>query len=87
MPIELAPFAYVLRPFLRKLGEREQAGSRILPALGVVGGSCGEAARRLGPRFTLPAFHAAVLDSGSLPMPVLEDKIRAWASAAQAARF
>ena len=41
-----------------------------------------EAERRLGPRFTLPAFHAAVLDSGSLPMPVLEDKIRAWASAA-----
>ena len=41
-----------------------------------------EAERRLGPRFTLPAFHAAVLDSGSLPMPVLEDKIRTWASAA-----
>ena len=23
-------------------------------------------------------FHAAVLDSGALPMPVLEDKVRAW---------
>jgi len=41
-----------------------------------------EASGQLGPRFTLPRFHAAVLDSGSLPMPVLEDKIRRWASAA-----
>jgi uncharacterized protein (DUF885 family) len=39
----------------------------------------GEAERRLGSRFALPEFHAAVLDSGSLPMPVLEEKIRAWA--------
>lgn len=40
-----------------------------------------EATRRLGPRFTLPDFHAAVLDSGSLPMPVLEQKLHRWASA------
>ena len=37
-----------------------------------------EAIRRLGPSFTVPGFHAAVLDSGSLPMPVLADKIRRW---------
>ncbi len=41
-----------------------------------------DASRRLGPRFTLPAFHAAVLDSGSLPMPVLEGKIQTWSTAA-----
>ena len=28
-----------------------------------------DAERRLGPAFSLPAFHAAVLDHGSLPMP------------------
>jgi len=38
-----------------------------------------EAEERLGSRFTLKGFHAAVLDSGSLPMPVLERKIGAWA--------
>ena len=37
-----------------------------------------EARHALGSRFTLPAFHAAVLDSGSLPMPVLAEKIGAW---------
>jgi uncharacterized protein (DUF885 family) len=40
-----------------------------------------EASHRLGPRFTLPDFHATVLDSGSLPMPVLADKVGRWASA------
>jgi uncharacterized protein (DUF885 family) len=38
-----------------------------------------DARRRLGPRFALPQFHAVVLDSGSLPMPVLGEKIRTWA--------
>ena len=37
-----------------------------------------DAEGRLGPRFALPDFHAAVLDSGSLPLPVLDDKIRRW---------
>jgi uncharacterized protein (DUF885 family) len=37
-----------------------------------------DAIRRLGARFTLPDFHAMVLDSGSLPMPVLQKKIRTW---------
>jgi uncharacterized protein (DUF885 family) len=38
-----------------------------------------EASRRLGPRFTLPEFHSAVLDSGALPMRVLDEKLRRWA--------
>ena len=37
-----------------------------------------EARRALGGGFALPDFHSAVLDSGSLPMPVLEEKIRSW---------
>ena len=38
----------------------------------------GEAERRLGPRFDLRAFHAQVLGSGALPLPVLETKIHDW---------
>src|SRR5262249_39332711 len=34
-----------------------------------------EARRRLGAEFSLPAFHAAVLDHGSLPMPTLPPTI------------
>jgi uncharacterized protein (DUF885 family) len=41
-----------------------------------------QASNHLGLSFTLPGFHAAILDSGSLPMPVLENKIQRWASAA-----
>jgi uncharacterized protein (DUF885 family) len=37
-----------------------------------------EARRRLGTEFSLPAFHAAVLDHGSLPMPTLRRSIAAW---------
>ena len=37
-----------------------------------------EARRRLGARFSLPAFHAAVLDHGSLPMPTLARSIATW---------
>ncbi len=37
-----------------------------------------EARRRLGPQFSLPAFHAAVLDHGSLPMPTLARSIANW---------
>ena len=37
-----------------------------------------EARRRLGSGFSLPAFHAAVLDNGSLPMPTLARSITAW---------
>jgi uncharacterized protein (DUF885 family) len=39
-----------------------------------------DSSRRLGPRFALPEFHAAVLDSGALPIPVLEEKLRRWAT-------
>jgi uncharacterized protein (DUF885 family) len=37
-----------------------------------------EARRRLGTEFSLPAFHAAVLDHGSLPMPTLTRSISGW---------
>jgi uncharacterized protein (DUF885 family) len=37
-----------------------------------------EARRRLGPAFSLPGFHAAVLDHGSLPMPTLARSIATW---------
>jgi uncharacterized protein (DUF885 family) len=37
-----------------------------------------EAQRRLGPSFSWPAFHAAVLDHGSLPMPTLARSIEGW---------
>jgi uncharacterized protein (DUF885 family) len=32
----------------------------------------------LGARFDLPAFNGAVLDSGSVPMPVLARVVDAW---------
>ena len=44
------------------------------------------AQRALGARFDPRAFHAQVLDTGSLPMPVLEAKIEAWIAATRAAR-
>jgi len=37
-----------------------------------------DARRRLGPAFSLPAFHGAVLDHGSLPMPALTRSISGW---------
>ncbi len=37
-----------------------------------------DAERRLGPAFSLPAFHAAVLDHGALPMPALARSITGW---------
>jgi uncharacterized protein (DUF885 family) len=53
------------------IGKRELVGLR------------DDARGRLGARFTLPDFHAVVLDSGALPLPVLEDKLRRWVGAAQ----
>ena len=38
-----------------------------------------EAGRRLGLAFDLRAFHDALLESGSLPLDVLEEKMRGWA--------
>ena len=40
-----------------------------------------DARGQLGARFALPDFHAVVLDSGSLPMLVLEERLRRWAEA------
>ena len=37
-----------------------------------------EARQRLGPAFSLPDFHGAVLDHGSLPMPTLARSITRW---------
>jgi uncharacterized protein (DUF885 family) len=39
-----------------------------------------DARGRLGARFTLTGFHDTVLDSGSLPLPVLDRKIERWSS-------
>ena len=41
-----------------------------------------EARKRLGPAFSLPAFHGAVLDHGSLPMPALARSIAGWLDSA-----
>ena len=35
----------------------------------------------LGPKFDPRDFHAQVLDTGALPMPVLEAKIDKWIAA------
>ena len=44
-----------------------------------------QARRRLGPAFSLPGFHAAVLDHGSLAMPVLDRAIGTWLDSQDAA--
>jgi uncharacterized protein (DUF885 family) len=44
-----------------------------------------QAAQELGPRFDVRAFHDAVLGSGSLPLSVLEARIKAWVAQAKAA--
>jgi uncharacterized protein (DUF885 family) len=41
-----------------------------------------DARERLGPAFSLPAFHGAVLDHGSLPMPTLARSIAGWLDSA-----
>jgi uncharacterized protein (DUF885 family) len=41
------------------------------------------AEKQLGPRFDVRAFHDAVLASGPVPLPVLEEQIRAYIAAAR----
>jgi uncharacterized protein (DUF885 family) len=43
-----------------------------------------EAEAQLGPKFDIREFHAQVLDSGALPMSILEAKIHRWIAAKQA---
>jgi uncharacterized protein (DUF885 family) len=40
-----------------------------------------EATRRQGARFDIKAFHDQVLDTGALPLAVLERKVRGWCCA------
>jgi uncharacterized protein (DUF885 family) len=49
-----------------KIGQREIARLRA------------EAARRLGPRFDLRAFHDVVLGSGAVSLPVLREQVTSW---------
>jgi uncharacterized protein (DUF885 family) len=35
----------------------------------------------LGPKFDIKAFHDQVLDSGALPLDVLEQRVDAWIGA------
>lgn len=44
-----------------------------------------DAQAELDARFDLPAFHATLLDSGSLPMPVLAEVVRGWTAGVAAA--
>jgi uncharacterized protein (DUF885 family) len=41
----------------------------------------GQAQARLGDRFTWGGFHDAVLTGGSLPLPILEERVNAWIEA------
>jgi uncharacterized protein (DUF885 family) len=40
-----------------------------------------EARERLGTRFDIAAFHDAVLRDGPMPLPMLEQRLRAWIQA------
>jgi uncharacterized protein (DUF885 family) len=44
-----------------------------------------EAKAKLGPKFDIRDFHAQVLNTGALPLPILEKKIRDWVAAKSAA--
>ncbi|GGH04629.1 DUF885 domain-containing protein [Silvibacterium dinghuense] len=39
-----------------------------------------DAEKTIGPKFDLKAFHDEVLDSGALPLDVLEQRVKAWAA-------
>jgi uncharacterized protein (DUF885 family) len=40
-----------------------------------------KAEAELGPRFDIREFHAQILNSGALPLTILEQKIEAWIAA------
>jgi uncharacterized protein (DUF885 family) len=40
-----------------------------------------EARERLGPRYSLPDFHDALLGQGPLPLPILRHQLEAWTAA------
>jgi uncharacterized protein (DUF885 family) len=40
-----------------------------------------KAETELGPKFDIREFHAQVLDTGALPLPILEQKIDRWIAA------
>ncbi len=44
-----------------------------------------EAEEALGPRFDIRSFHDAVLANGAVPLPVLEQQVRAWVAARRGA--
>jgi uncharacterized protein (DUF885 family) len=44
-----------------------------------------EARQALGPRFEYRAFHEVVLGGGSVPLPVLEARVRRWISSRKSA--
>src|SRR3546814_18317466 len=46
-----------------------------------------KAARELGPKFDLRAFNDAVLETGSVPLDVLEKHIDAWIAAQNSAGY
>jgi len=43
-----------------------------------------QAKAKLGPKFDIREFHQQVLDTGALPLPILEKKIDDWVAAKQA---
>jgi uncharacterized protein (DUF885 family) len=42
-----------------------------------------KAQKALGPKFDIKAFHDEVIDSGALPLDVLEQRVDAWIAAQQ----
>ncbi len=44
------------------------------------------AEKELGPKFELKAFHDQVVDSGALPLDVLDERISGWIATQKAAQ-
>ena len=41
-----------------------------------------KAQKALGSKFSYPAFHAVILGDGTLPLPILEQRVNAWIASA-----